>query len=159
MPNPTHRRVLCADYTLATNDEFCCWPDCEALTGPLDAPLCTSHIAKMYRLYRTAADLAAVDRVADSALAAALARPPQPPLSERQGIVYFVRFQERVKIGFTTNMRSRMSAIPHEEVLGTQPGTLADEKRYHRMFAHLRVTGEWFRAEPDLLAFIADIAT
>jgi hypothetical protein len=34
---------------------------------------------------------------------------------------------------------------------------MQDERGYHATFAHLRVTGEWFRAEPDLLAFIASL--
>lgn len=63
-----------------------------------------------------------------------------------------------MKIGFTTNMVNRMKAVPHEAILGTVPGTMVDERGYHAQFAHLRVTGEWFRAEPDLLAFIADVA-
>lgn len=30
----------------------------------------------------------------------------------RQGFVYFLRFHERVKIGFTTDIRGRFKAIP-----------------------------------------------
>jgi hypothetical protein len=33
-------------------------------------------------------------------------------------------------------------------------GTPADERRWHARFAHLRVTGEWFRADPELLVAI-----
>lgn len=75
----------------------------------------------------------------------------------RQGFVYFLRFHERVKIGFTTDIRGRFKAIPHDEVLGWVPGTRLDERRCHEAFAHLRETGEWFRAEPDLLGFIAGV--
>lgn len=39
--------------------------------------------------------------------------------------------------------------------LGVIPGATA-ERDLHRRFAHLREHGEWFRPEPDLLAFIAE---
>ena len=105
-----------------------------------------------------AGPLASLDAAANNAMEAARSQPTLL-LSERPGFVYFVQFQSMVKVGFTTNMQARMTAIPHEHVLAVVPGMLADEKRCHAAFAHLREHGEWFRAEPDLMAFIADVAT
>lgn len=58
-----------------------------------------------------------------------------------------------IKIGRTINLSARM------EALGTVPIKTKvieqwEETETHHRFAHLRVEGEWFRAEPDLLAFI-----
>lgn len=74
------------------------------------------------------------------------------PLS---GVVYYIRFGDRVKIGYTTNLRQRLHNLPHDEVLATEIGTMADERARHRMFADLRVTGEWFRYEEPLISHIA----
>lgn len=154
MPKTTHRPLMQGDP--GARNDACCWPNCYAEPGPIEAPLCTRHLAVAYRIYRVAGPLACLDMAANNALDAARAEPIEP-LSERTGVIYFVRFQALVKIGFTTNMQARMTAVPHEEVLAMVPGMLADEKRCHAAFAHLRVHGEWFRAEPDLMAFIADV--
>lgn len=74
-----------------------------------------------------------------------------------EGLVYFIRFGDRIKIGFTTNLQSRMKAIPYDEILMVTPGTMDDERQCHQAFAHLRETGEWFRADPELLAFIGNM--
>ncbi len=137
-------------------EDVCCWPECQAEADGSGAPLCRNHLARAYRTFKETY-VALLDDVADNTLARALANPPTTKLSERPGHVYFVRFQGLIKIGFTTNMPSRMQAIPHEELLAAVPGQLADEKRCHAAFAHLREQGEWFRPEPDLLACIAEV--
>jgi hypothetical protein len=83
---------------------------------------------------------------------------PEPP-SPR---VYFLRSGDRVKIGFTTDLRTRMAALRCGNALEVQllkvvPGGRAEEAALHRRFNHLRVKkrSEWFRAEPDLLDYIA----
>lgn len=81
---------------------------------------------------------------------------PAPPPSQ-DGWVYFIRFRDRVKIGWTGNLKTRMSNVPHSEILHTQPGTRADERRCHVAFAHLRDHGEWFRPGRDLIDFIVEI--
>lgn len=73
------------------------------------------------------------------------------------GIVYYIRFADRVKIGYTTNLRQRLHNLPHDEVLATEPGTLQDERARHVAFADLRVTGEWFRYEEPLVSHIAGL--
>lgn len=60
-------------------------------------------------------------------------------------LVYYVRFGDRVKIGYTSNLANRMQAIPHDEILATESGTFAVEKARHIQFAELRITGEWFQ--------------
>ena len=73
------------------------------------------------------------------------------------GTVYYIRFSDRVKIGYTTNLRQRLNGLPHDEVLATEPGTIQDERARHAAFADLRVTGEWFRYEEPLVSHIAGL--
>jgi hypothetical protein len=151
----TNPRTLCASPQPAPFTGRCRWPGCHLKCGLIDAPLCMDHLAEAYRIWYFA-HISLIEETLDRAHAP---RDPLPRLSERPGYVYFARFGDKVKIGFTTNLRGRLDAIPHDEILGTVPGMLADEKRCHAAFAHLREQGEWFRAEPDLLAFIKDVAT
>lgn len=73
------------------------------------------------------------------------------PMKNDMGTIYIVQLGDRVKIGFTLNMKRRMGQVPHERVLATFPGTLADEAAMHEAFAESRVTGEWFAVSPELL--------
>lgn len=68
----------------------------------------------------------------------------------KSSVVYYLRFGDRVKIGTTTNLRSRLAAIPHDELLAVEPGNHAIEHMRHLQFADFRVTGEWFRNSPDV---------
>jgi hypothetical protein len=82
--------------------------------------------------------------------------PPEP------SFVYFIGHSSAVKIGVTIDVerRLRMLQIGSAEplrLLATMAGVHRDERRLHRRFAHLRLTGEWFRADPELLSFIDEI--
>jgi hypothetical protein len=129
----------------------CHWPTCKANPGPTLAPLCIDHLAIAHQMFSGIL----ADLVDDSRRRNAARKPD--PSRRAGGLIYFIRLGNRVKIGFTTNLAHRLSVLPHEEVLGTVPGTMKDEKRCHLAFAHLRVHGEWFRSDDDLLAFIADV--
>lgn len=76
-----------------------------------------------------------------------------------RGRVYFVQRpgNKRIKIGFTTNMVSRLNGLATDEkleVLLTIPGTLELEKAMHERFKEYRVKGEWFEPGDKLLKFI-----
>lgn len=75
------------------------------------------------------------------------------------GWTYFIRVDDAIKIGFASNARKRIAGLQTSqqkeiEVLAIVPAYLVDEYKTHQLFAHLRIRGEWFRAEPDLLYFI-----
>ena len=123
-------------------NSLCCWPNCYTRTDGL--PICWHHARKAHAVVQaTYSDLIS-ERVA-------VETEPAP------GYVYFLRFRDRIKIGFTSNTLARFQAIPHDEVIGFLPGTRLNERQCHTAFAHLREQGEWFRPEDDLLAFIADL--
>lgn len=88
--------------------------------------------------------------------------------------VYFLRPARReshgiVKIGCSSRPRSRRACeiargehrwpighTPHAVTLLLElPGGLARERREHARFRHLSIGHEWFRAEPELLDYIA----
>lgn len=71
-------------------------------------------------------------------------------------VVYFVRMGDLIKIGTTSNLLQRIQglSLTMGHVLATEPGGYMREQELHGRFAALREHGEWFRAEPELLAYI-----
>lgn len=137
-------------HTILTSNNLgepalCIWPKCEATTD--DYPLCQRHQLKVYT--RVHSDLA---WVRDGVMSV------EPKPETRQPSVYFVRYRDRVKIGYSIDPLTRIKAHPFDEILAIVPGDRTAEKRAHAAFAHLRENGEWFRAEDDLLEFARSIA-
>lgn len=60
-------------------------------------------------------------------------------------VVYYMRFADRVKIGYSTNLAKRLRHVPNDELLATEPGTMKTEAARHEQFSELRITGEWFQ--------------
>lgn len=74
--------------------------------------------------------------------------------------VYFVQTESgSIKIGSANNPESRLRIFQNGSVedlrlLGTMPGGLVREKEIQRQFGYLRLKGEWFSPEPELMKFI-----
>ena len=73
--------------------------------------------------------------------------------------IYFIEFLDFIKIGFTTDLEGRFrtlcSAYPGPLIiLHDMRGNFDLETDLHRKFKHLRTGGEWFRKDPELLAYI-----
>jgi hypothetical protein len=78
----------------------------------------------------------------------------------RVDVVYYLRYDDRIKIGTTANPRQRLSAIWHDELLAFERGDRLRERRRHAQFAGDRFAGtEWFRSSPALLEHVAGLAT
>lgn len=80
---------------------------------------------------------------------------------DNHGHVYFIGDGTAIKIGFSENVARRLRSIQtgHHlplKILGTIPASAIDELTVHARFAHLRLRGEWFRIDPELLAFIEE---
>lgn len=72
---------------------------------------------------------------------------------------YFVEMNGHIKIGSSENPRRRLESIQAGfpdplKVLAIVPFSVITEMDAHRKFAHLRVKNEWFKAAPQLYAFI-----
>lgn len=70
--------------------------------------------------------------------------------------VYFIERDGLVKIGYSGNLGQRINQICGT-LINFVPGGSAEELRYHKRFADLRVRGEWFRNDPPLTNFLASL--
>lgn len=81
-------------------------------------------------------------------------------LLEEQSVVYYVRIGDRVKIGFSANLRQRLIALRLDDsaILATEPGGRMLETQRHREFAEERVgRREDFNPSRRLLAHIKSV--
>ncbi|WP_217184011.1 GIY-YIG nuclease family protein [Streptomyces sp. AC495_CC817] len=70
---------------------------------------------------------------------------PDPDLPfPRVDVVYYLRYDRRVKIGTSRRPRQRLASIRHDELLAFEHGGRALEQQRHREYAALREGGEWF---------------
>ncbi len=77
----------------------------------------------------------------------------------RVDVVYYIRFQDRIKIGTTVNPRQRLARLWHDEVLAFERGDRLVERRRHEQFSADRLgRSEWFASSPALEQHIAQLA-
>lgn len=69
--------------------------------------------------------------------------PTRPPV---RPVVYYIRWGDRIKIGFTTRLSERLRNLYHDEVIAVEPGSMALERKRHAQFAGSLIDGqrEWF---------------
>lgn len=77
------------------------------------------------------------------------------------GYIYAVECCQRIKIGYSKKPERRFSKIASDapfpcQLLGYWSGDKAEELAIHEMFHHVREYGEWFNADAQLLAFVAE---
>jgi len=81
---------------------------------------------------------------------------PDPDLPfPRIDVVYYLRYDNRVKIGTSRQPRRRLASIRHDELLAFEHGDRVREQQRHRQFASAREGGEWFTLTPEIRAHIA----
>lgn len=78
---------------------------------------------------------------------------------QRHTFVYFAESAGRIKIGCSGQPWRRAYKLSTGNpngvrILAAVPGRFADERALHRRFEHLRISREWFRADPELRVFI-----
>ncbi|MDQ1122424.1 GIY-YIG nuclease family protein [Microbacterium trichothecenolyticum] len=77
----------------------------------------------------------------------------------RVDVVYYLRYEDRIKIGTTAHPRRRLAAIWHDEVLAFEPGDRLVERRRHAQFAGERLgRSEWFHRSAALDIHVAAVA-
>lgn len=76
---------------------------------------------------------------------------------ERECWVYYLRCGRLIKIGMTTNLAARFSAIRPNEILAIEPGGSELETSMHKEFAPLRAGGEYFHPGPALQRHVEDL--
>jgi len=87
----------------------------------------------------------------------------KPEKISKKSYVYFIQSDDFVKIGFTTNIESRLASlqtsIPNNlQLLGVMFGSVSDEKMLHSKFSDFRVrnNGEWFCLNEEIMGFIKE---
>lgn len=70
--------------------------------------------------------------------------------------VYFAERDGLIKIGVSRSPATRCQAL-RARLLGEVEGDYKTERQFHRRFAHLRVHGEWFAPDLDLIGFIDNL--
>tara|TARA_R100000995_G_scaffold44337_1_gene20816 strand:- start:198 stop:653 length:456 start_codon:yes stop_codon:yes gene_type:complete len=76
--------------------------------------------------------------------------------------IYFIRCLDSVKIGYSKNPAMRLSALqtanPNKlELLYSFPSMKYREEEIHQELSHLRMSGEWFRYNEEIDAYIKKI--
>jgi len=76
---------------------------------------------------------------------------------DSEGLVYYIRINGQVKIGYTTNLKQRSRSYPPgSELLAVEPGTPEWERQRHVQFDRFLVRGrEWFMESPELQEHMA----
>lgn len=140
-------------------DATCVWDDCaDEPHTELAAPLCMDHAKKLtvQVMLLTSNKISHVSKRMDNKTEAAH-KPDKLTRATPHGLVYFIQFADRIKIGFTTDLDNRLKNLPHDRILALVPGTVSTEKQFHNMFKDLRITGEWFAMHRKLLDYIGTI--
>jgi hypothetical protein len=131
------------------HDVICTAPGCDVdADRDAPAPLCAHHVRLTFAYFMKRAQ-----GLSDNVEAVAI----EPPTANESGWVYFIRKGDLIKIGWTTHPKRRFKELRPDAILALMDAEPIDERRCHAAFAHLRVRGEWFRPEADLLAYIEGI--
>ena len=77
----------------------------------------------------------------------------------RVEVVYYLRFRDRIKIGTSSNPRSRLAQLRFDELLAFERGGRTIEQERHSQFAEQRFPGrEWFHSHRALTDHIDSLA-
>jgi hypothetical protein len=143
---------------LSSSGKFC---DRESLPDA-PYPICLEHAARLLRYlnsYLPHPD----DRVGRILLAArdfdVNHAAPRKSATAGRGVVYYLRVGDKIKIGYTADLRQRMNTYPPDSVLlACEPGDLNLEQRRHTQFVkHRKVAREWFAPAPELMSHIDSV--
>lgn len=143
-----------------------CTNGAREMTTLVPIPLCDYHHEKLItdverRGFRRRADeRAAAEKAAHAAeVEATFDRwDAERAAKHERSVVYYVqRSDGAIKIGYTSNLTSRLSAfsiVTPVVLLATMKGARKAERAMHRRFAADRLGGEWFQPSPELMAHV-----
>ena len=145
----THRNRSPEHYVTASRDE-CNIGHCQAdVNSEVGIPLCTKHLQKAWAAYQIV-----------SGLAVAPERVPEDPKRDvhsldAMGTVYIVRVKDMIKVGWTSDPKTRFKDLKADAVIGYKQGTRRDEfKLQAKCMDHLVKGREWFDTSPSVMLII-----
>ena len=149
-------------------NDTCVWPGCfKKAWAARGLPICGEHAEAVHYVMRP--DVAEVRVLKDEIFGlnariiglehhVEFLQGPKPAKKKApiDGTVYILRCGGFIKIGWTSDMTSRMrSSQPVSVLLATMPGTRKDENRLHRRFSHLRTHGrEWYPIASQITEYV-----
>lgn len=150
----------------AKNVRRCVWPGCGTRHMMVRVgPLCWEHAQLVadavnestHRVISNAQADAATRRQREAEQRAKVAA----SRGQHPGWIYYVRVGDRIKIGYSVDVKRRMRAYPPDSrLLAVHPGTPQLETEMHQRFAGSLAAGrEWFRESTDLAEHIAQVVT
>lgn len=77
--------------------------------------------------------------------------------TRHEAVVYYMRMDRLVKIGWTVNIKQRVAHVGPQGVMAVERGGKNTEERRHIEFAHLRSHLEWFWLRPALVDHIIQV--
>lgn len=78
-------------------------------------------------------------------------------------MIYFIQDSEgHIKIGYSLNTKKRLQNLSTDnssklKLLADIPGSRSFENKLHNKFSHLKVHGEWYKSENELLLYIEEL--
>lgn len=151
----------------------CCWPECEKTVEAGGPPLCERHFLKVGLEFLRERHHLLNDYLADAVMGVRVSRDLRSHYEEarqhqerrraayaEQSQVYYVRIHDHVKIGYTVNLKQRLSQlrVSPDALLATEPGARDLEQQRHAEFAAERIgRREDFNPSRRLLAHIEAI--
>ena len=137
---------------------------CGRRSGPsMPFPICGQHARELFDHVNRFIGGITQDPVFRESLALDQLKAGQQRIDDwhraREFVVYYIQIGEHIKIGYTSNLRTRLKIYPPtRRLLATEPGDARDEGRRHKQFQHLLHAGrEWFRPGPDLIEHINEL--
>lgn len=121
----------------------------ENLESVLELPAVTEAMARMARL-----------RHVEKKQRAKIRAMTRETGATGDGLVYYMRINGRIKIGYTTNLPQRSRNYPPgTELLAVEPGTRETEAKRHMQFSRSLAQGrEWFAESEDIKTHMDGLA-
>jgi hypothetical protein len=112
--------------------------------------LCERHIEKAWAAYQVLMGANVPDKLPD---------PERDRKSlDAPGVVYVIRVQDMIKIGWTSDPKRRMQDLQPDAILHYQAGSRRDEyKLQGRCMDYLVKGREWFDTSPAMIQFVKDL--
>ena len=133
----------------------CLVPACNTPASDLiEEPICPAHARSVYAQVKDALSSA----TNSTRVAAGSKNRARPGAADRPGIIYFAQFGDLVKIGYTTDLTTRMAKLRPDRLLALRPGSMRDERALHARFGPHWSHGEYFHRHPDIDAYVTSLA-